>query len=58
MLHDEEELLRFAFLWVRFSVFGEHTVKLRAGVAEDFREKLEEKKKKESTAKTPEERTG
>jgi len=58
MLHDEEELLRFAFLWVRFSVFGEPTVKLRPGVADDFRENLEKEKKKESAAKTPEDKTG
>jgi Fe-S-cluster containining protein len=41
MRHDDEALLRFAFLWLRFSLFGEKTVKVRADVAEAFKEKLE-----------------
>jgi Fe-S-cluster containining protein len=45
---DEEALLRFAFLWLRFSLFGEKTVKVKAEVAEVFKEKLE----KESAEKT------
>ncbi len=41
MRTDDEALLRFAFLWVRFSLFGEPTVKLRPGVAEAFKGKLD-----------------
>ena len=29
MEHDDESLLRFAYLWVRFSLFGERTMKAR-----------------------------
>jgi Fe-S-cluster containining protein len=43
MRSDEEALLRFAFLWVRFSLFGEPTVKLKAGVAEAFKGKLDKR---------------
>jgi Fe-S-cluster containining protein len=34
MRYDDEELLRFAFLWLRFSLFGERTVKAKPGVVE------------------------
>ena len=37
MRADDEALLRFAFLWVRFSLFGEPTVKARPEVLEAFR---------------------
>ncbi len=35
---SDEGLLRFAFLWVRFSVFGERTVKVNASAAEALKE--------------------
>lgn len=37
MRYDDEALLRFAFLWLRFSIFGETTMKVRPGVAEAFK---------------------
>jgi len=37
MRYDDEALLRFAFLWLRFSLFGEPTVKPRAEVLEAYR---------------------
>jgi len=30
MRRDDESLLRFAFLWLRFCLFGEHTMKAKA----------------------------
>jgi Fe-S-cluster containining protein len=55
MRHDDEALLRFAFLWLRFSLFGEPTVKPRAGVVEAFKGKLDKQEvfKKESAGKAP-----
>lgn len=44
MRYDEESLLRFAFLWLRFSLFGEETVKVKADVAEAFQGNLEKRK--------------
>jgi Fe-S-cluster containining protein len=44
MRADDEALLRFAFLWLRFSLFGEKTVKVKAGVAEAFKGSLDKKK--------------
>jgi len=41
MRSDDEALLRFAFLWLRFSLFGEKTMKVKAEVAEAFKEKLD-----------------
>jgi hypothetical protein len=41
--HDEEALLRFAFLWLRFSLFGEQTMKVKPHVAEAFKGKLDKK---------------
>jgi Fe-S-cluster containining protein len=43
MRRDDEELLRFAFLWLRFSLFGEETVKMKADVVEAFKGKLDKK---------------
>ncbi len=37
MRYDDEALLRFAFLWLRFSIFGETTMKVKPGVAEAFK---------------------
>jgi len=43
MRYSDEALLRFGFLWVRFSVFGEQTVKVRSDVAEAFKGNLDKK---------------
>ena len=43
MRNRDEGLLRFAFLWLRFSLFGEKTVKARAEVVEAFKGKLDKK---------------
>jgi Fe-S-cluster containining protein len=37
MRYDDEALLRFGFLWLRFSLFGEPTIRVRPGVAEAFK---------------------
>jgi Fe-S-cluster containining protein len=60
MRHDDEALLRFAFLWVRFSLFGEPTVKPRAEVVEAFRGRLDKKQlfRRESDEKAAPERGG
>jgi len=38
--YDDEELLRFAFLWLRFVLFGERTMKMKAGAVEAVKAKL------------------
>ncbi|MHC4695442.1 MAG: YkgJ family cysteine cluster protein [Planctomycetota bacterium] len=43
MRYDDEGLLRFAFQWLRFSLFGEKTMKPMAGVVEAFKGKLDKK---------------
>ena len=43
MRHDDEGLLRFAFLWLRFSLFGEPTMKMKAEVVEAFKGSLDKK---------------
>ena len=43
MRYDEEGLLRFAFLWLRFSLFGENTMKVKEEVAEAFKGSLDKK---------------
>ncbi|MGD2068260.1 MAG: YkgJ family cysteine cluster protein [Gemmatimonadota bacterium] len=53
MRTDDEALLRFAFLWLRFSVFGEPTMKVKPTVLEAFRGSLE---KKRTLARTPQAR--
>ncbi|MGC8639482.1 MAG: YkgJ family cysteine cluster protein [Isosphaeraceae bacterium] len=44
MSYDDEALLRFAFLWLRFSLFGERTVKVREEAAEAARAQLAEQR--------------
>jgi Fe-S-cluster containining protein len=44
MRYDDEALLRFAFLWLRFSLFGEQTMKVKVEVAEAFQDRLDKKK--------------
>ncbi len=55
MREDDEALLRFAFLWLRFSLFGEPTMKPRAEVVEAFKGKLDKQEvfKKDSAEETP-----
>ena len=43
MGYSDEALLRFAFQWLRFSLFGEETVRPRAEVVEAFKGKLDKK---------------
>jgi hypothetical protein len=43
MRYADEALLRFAFLWLRFSLFGERTVKIRPHVAEAFQGALDKR---------------
>ena len=43
MRYDDEELLRFAFLWLRFTLFGEKAVKVKEHVIEAYKGKLEKK---------------
>jgi len=43
MRTDDEALLRFAFLWVRFSLFGEPTVKAHPEVLDAFRGSLDKR---------------
>ena len=40
MRTDDEELLDFAMQWLRFSLFGEKTMKIRPGVLEAKREAM------------------
>jgi Fe-S-cluster containining protein len=40
MRYSDEALLRFAFLWLRFSLFGEQTVKVKEDVIEAFKGSL------------------
>ena len=47
---DDEALLRFAFLWVRFSVFGEKTVRVRPEAAEAIKESLDKKEMSDKRA--------
>lgn len=53
MRNDDEALLRFAFLWLRFSLFGEPTVKAKPGVMEAFKGTLEKRKLFDKTNSAP-----
>ena len=44
MRYDDEALLRFAFLWLRFSLFGEPTVKAKAEVVDAFKGSVDKKR--------------
>jgi hypothetical protein len=56
MRSDDEALLRFAFLWLRFSLFGEPTMKAKTEVTEAFKGRLDKKQlfEKELAGKAPE----
>jgi len=41
---DDETLLRFGFLWVRFALFGEPTMKMRPEAAQAVQEQMDKKK--------------
>jgi Fe-S-cluster containining protein len=43
MSYDDEGLLRFAYLWLRFSLFGEPTVRVKPEVLEAFKGNLDKK---------------
>ncbi len=59
MRYDDEALLRFAFMWLRFSLFGERTVRPREGVVEAFKGGVDKKKLfKQEPARVPGETTG
>jgi len=44
MRRDDEALLRFSYLWLRFSLFGEKTMRVKPHVAEAFKGDVEKKK--------------
>jgi hypothetical protein len=44
MRRNDEALLRFAFLWLRFSLFGEDTVRLKPEILEAFKGTVEKRK--------------
>jgi len=44
MKADDETLLRFGFLWVRFALFGEPTMKMRPEAAQAVQEQMDKKK--------------
>ena len=50
---SNEALLRSGFLWIRFAVFGEPTMKVRPAAEQAIQEKLEEKKDKEKRESEP-----
>lgn len=43
MRRNDEELLRFAFLWLRYSLFGEPTMKAKPEVVEAFKGSVDKK---------------
>jgi Fe-S-cluster containining protein len=47
MRMSNEALLRFGFLWIRFAVFGEPTMKMREEAKQAVQEKMEKKKKQQ-----------
>jgi len=56
MRYSDEGLLRFAFLWLRFSLFGERTMKVKPDVIEAFKGRLDKKELfDKELATTPEE---
>jgi Fe-S-cluster containining protein len=56
MESDDEALLRFGFLWLRFALFGESTMKVRPEAAEAVQEKMEKRRSKETNPEpSPEE---
>jgi Fe-S-cluster containining protein len=57
MRTDDEELLRFGYLWLQFSLFGEKTMKMKPEVAEAYKGSLDKRRVfgTESGEETPEE---
>ncbi|MHC4768601.1 MAG: YkgJ family cysteine cluster protein [Planctomycetota bacterium] len=56
MRYDDEALLRFGFLWLRFSLFGEKTMKPKEGIVEAYKGSLEKKGLFAKEATAPEDR--
>jgi Fe-S-cluster containining protein len=52
MRYDDEALLRFAFLWLRFSLFGEPTMKVKTDVAQAVKAKVDAELAKASKVET------
>ena len=44
MRYDDEALLRFGFLWLRFSLFGEDTMRPKPEVLESFKGRVDKKR--------------
>ena len=58
MRDSDEALLRFAFLWLRFSLFGEQTVRVKGNILEAFKGRLDKKEVfHNKTTEDPEEET-
>ena len=53
MKYDDESLLRFAFLWLRFSLFGEPTMRPRPEAVEEIMGKAAERRRALDKAATP-----
>jgi len=53
MRYDDTALLRFGFLWVRFSVFGEATLKARPAVLEAFKGSVDKRALFQRPAQAP-----
>ncbi|NNM05665.1 MAG: YkgJ family cysteine cluster protein [Gemmatimonadetes bacterium] len=49
MQTSNEALLRFGFLWIRFAVFGESTMKVRAEAEQAVKDKLDKKQDSEDS---------
>ena len=47
MRESNEALLRFGFLWIRFAVFGEPTMKVRAEAEQAVQDQMDRKKREE-----------
>jgi Fe-S-cluster containining protein len=47
MQESNEALLRFGFLWIRFAVFGEPTMKVRAEAEKAIQDQMDKKKREE-----------
>ena len=57
MRDSDEALLRFAFLWLRFSLFGDQTVRVKPEAVEAFQGSVKKKGPGAASAQTPEEET-
>jgi Fe-S-cluster containining protein len=53
MRTDDEALLRFGFLWCRFALFGEPTMKIKPDAVQEAQERLDKKKDSKQTNSEP-----